>query len=843
MAKAAKHQVRHVMEQLTSVPWGIDEAKLSDITELLELRARGEQFTADEIRDRIGGAIEGRAMDAIDDESEPYALTQDGVAVIPLYGVMSPRVNLMSQISGGTSTPLFTQAVRAAAADPNVRAIVLDVDSPGGIMQGTEEAAQAVRAAREQKPTITVATNEMASAGYYVGSGASEIVASPSSMIGSIGVYTIHMDRSRAYESAGVKPSIIRAGQFKTDGNAMEPLGDQARATIQERVDAAYNMMVGSIAQNRGVSAEVIRETYGKGKVFYAADAVKLGIADRIGTLEDVLAELGAKLRSAAASDRPASFISKEKGEMDKILQAMIEAGLVNADATQAHAEAVLGGWYAGRGSSRPASDEQVVADLKGHKLKSNAGTTATVVPLKGTLMQTAALGTMERVAGTIDPQATARAERDRITQIQTRGQILGIDPELIQAAVDNSTSLAAFLESATANLAAKQTPVGKLQTGAASLDKFHDAAVESLGRRAGLAIEGQASAGARELQHCSLTELAVEGFRIRGARNIHVDRDTIAKAALGDQNSLSILGLDGFQTPGDFPNVLSAMARKALDTAPPYQSTTYRNWAHKRPSVPDFKPATLVRVGEFGEMPLHMDGDDFEQSKTSEESSWIQVDSYGDEFGLTPKMMIDDDLGAFMSALDDKQEAHDQTLNRLCVNLLVGNVACADSVALFHSVTHGNDRAAGNAPSTTELAAMRLLLRKQTGVSAKRKLNFNLAGLLIPEELETVTQQLLEATLTINATTENATPLFKGKVAYWVEPMLADYSAVKYYGFAPKDLARSIVYAHQTGFENMKTSNYYNPKNNCRTFQFEGRFAAAINTWRGIVRNAGTGA
>jgi len=194
------------------------------------------------------------------------------------------------------------------------------------------------------------------------------------------------------------------------------------------------------------------------------------------------------------------------------------------------------------------------------------------------------------------------------------------------------------------------------------------------------------------------------------------------------------------------------------------------------------------------------------------------------------------------MDAMNDKQAAHDQTLNRLCVNLLTGNVAAADGVALFHAGSHGNDIAAGSgaAPSTAQLSAMRLLLRQQQGVGARRNLNYTLARLLIPEALETTTQQLLAATLSIYPTQESATPIFKGQVTWDVEPMLTANSSLIYYGFADSARARSIVFAHQTGYESMRSRNYYNPKNNCRMWQFEGRFAAAINNYRGVVRNAG---
>jgi hypothetical protein len=180
-------------------------------------------------------------------------------------------------------------------------------------------------------------------------------------------------------------------------------------------------------------------------------------------------------------------------------------------------------------------------------------------------------------------------------------------------------------------------------------------------------------------------------------------------------------------------------------------------------------------------------------------------------------------------------------TLNRLCVNLLVGNPLWTDQVNVF-AAGHGNLVAlgAGAAPSQTTLAAARLALRALTGPGGKRQLNYTVAGLLIPEALETTTQQFLSPNVVVTPVTTATGEIFRGQVKWWVEPMLTDASATGWYAFADPAIARQIVYAYQRGFESMRKRDYYNPKNNCRIFQFEGRFAAAVNTWRGLYFNAG---
>ena len=851
-------QIRNVVRAVQRTPWAIEPRKADEIAAVLQLRLDGVQLTAEEVRRRIGAddSIE-IDIDGDDAPAEPYQVL-DGVAVIGLQGVLAPKINLMMRISGGTSTELFRGAVRQAAADPAVKAILLAVDSPGGSVHGTEEAAAAVREARNQKPVVAVATNLMGSAAYYIGSAAGEVVASPSAALGSIGVYAIHTEFSAADKAAGVKRTLVKRGRYKADGNDTEPLSDQARQTLQEEIDAYYELMVESIATNRGVDVATVEQNFGQGKVLIASKAVAAGLADRTGTLDETLEALIARVNPTQSDPTEPPYPATGAQQMDpRIRQALLHRGLLSAEAADETADALLTALFAATGQAVPTDPEAILEALKpptgaplgaglltppassGGQTQSSTSPTSTSSsadpsPLPTTLQQT-------------DPgvaAAAAAAERQRITDIQARATLLGLAPDdpQIAAAIAAGTSVPNFVDQAVAGLAPREGSVEPVP-GKAQADKFHDAAIAALEFHCGLSTDESAlSASARELRHCSALEMAKDSLRQSIGRAPIGDPDTIARAALGDPEALHILGADfPAQTPGDFPNILSGLANKALAAAPPFVGTTYQLWAHRHPPVPDFRPNTLAGIGEFGEFPLHVDGDTFEQSELAEDYSWLQVDSYGDEFGLTPRMIVDDNLGAFTDALGDKKAAHDQTLNRLCVNLLTGNVACSDGIALYNLASHNNDRPAGAAPSTAELSAMRLLLRQQTGLGG-RKLSFTINLLLVPEDLETGTEQLLNVSLAVNpVTVVNAEP-FRGKVRWAVEPMLAAHSTAQYYGFADPARARSIVYAHQKGFEKMKVRRYFNPQNNCLFHQFEGRFCAAVRTWRGTVRNAGAG-
>ena len=210
------------------------------------------------------------------------------VAVVPLYGVLLPR----GEMFGGTSLEDTGRTMRRLAADASVAAIVIDADTPGGHVAGASELATVIRAAREQKPVIAVANHLMASAGYWIGASATEVVATPSARVGSIGVYATHDNLAGALEKEGVERTLISSGKFKTEGSPFGPLDDEARATLQARVDEAQARFVGDVAQGRRVSVQAIHVRFGEGRTLSASQALAAGMVDRISTLDETVARL-----------------------------------------------------------------------------------------------------------------------------------------------------------------------------------------------------------------------------------------------------------------------------------------------------------------------------------------------------------------------------------------------------------------------------------------------------------------------------------------------------------------------------------------------------------------------
>lgn len=246
--------------------------------------------------------------------------TSSTVAVIPILGVVTQRGGMDAvTCEGFRSTDDIAAEVQAAAADPKVDATLLEVDSPGGEVFGVPEAWAVIREAARQKPIVVSVNSVSASAAYYLSSAATEIWVNPSGQVGSIGVYCLHVDISKYLEAEGEKWTFISAGKYKVEGNHLEPLGDEARAAIQADIDRYYDMFTRDVAKGRGVNVKRVTGGFGEGRMVGAAQAVEMGMADKVGTFDQAIrraAQLGADARKSggkAAEMLPAAPAMEER--------------------------------------------------------------------------------------------------------------------------------------------------------------------------------------------------------------------------------------------------------------------------------------------------------------------------------------------------------------------------------------------------------------------------------------------------------------------------------------------------------------------------------------------------
>lgn len=256
----------------------------------------------------------------------PYNV-RDGVLLIPVKGVL---LHDFPYALGGWATgyQYIWRAFQRGMADEGVKGIAFICNTPGGMVAGCFDCADKMFAMRGQKPIRAFAQESAYSAGYAIASVADHVNVSETGGVGSIGVVTMHIDMSEALDKAGFKITFIKHGKHKTDGNAYEPLGKDAKARIQARIDELGEIFVSKMARNRSMDEQVIRDF--EALTFTASQATSNGLADSVGSLDDAMAAFVADL---SLDDGDEEMTEKTTG----VDQATHDAA-VNTARTEGHA-------------------------------------------------------------------------------------------------------------------------------------------------------------------------------------------------------------------------------------------------------------------------------------------------------------------------------------------------------------------------------------------------------------------------------------------------------------------------------------------------------------------------
>ena len=229
---------------------------------------------------------------------------QGGIVTLPIHGVISQRWSIWNEFFGGTDTEGLGAAYSAAINSSKVGAVILSVDSPGGTINGVPELADLIRRGSQVKPVAAIADTQAASAAYWlasqVGGGKKALTAAPSAEVGSIGVFRVHEDLSEMLAEDGIKVTFIAVPEFKTEANPYEPLSQAAMTHHLGQVEAAYEMFVQDVARGRGVNKSTVKDAYGRGRMFHAAQAAEMGLVDRVAPFEQLTREFGAESLSSA---------------------------------------------------------------------------------------------------------------------------------------------------------------------------------------------------------------------------------------------------------------------------------------------------------------------------------------------------------------------------------------------------------------------------------------------------------------------------------------------------------------------------------------------------------------
>jgi hypothetical protein len=376
------------------------------------------------------------------------------------------------------------------------------------------------------------------------------------------------------------------------------------------------------------------------------------------------------------------------------------------------------------------------------------------------------------------------------------------------------------------------------------------------------------------------LWAIAAECLQLAGQRGVDMfgDREYLAEAAMGMgspcQRHVFFSAKEGRQyiqaagspasRPGDFPNILSNLANKFLDTIELDDDYSYPLVSAVLPGgLSDFKPAMMVNKGIVEELDEVQDAEQFKELGLSEEVlSYIFLRRFGNKWGWTPVLVANDDLGAFVEGMLGLEEAWQVTQNRLIVDRYTANETLLDGAALFadradtgsgaNPAANLNTRASGNPPSDTEWGAMETLYADIGGINTGRRVRGSLNVAFTPTG--SVSQEARRVFLPLNtgglemkvANTTATVGLYRGEVQVVPESELRVASTAVWYGLRnPTRLnTATVVRGYFNGFGTAgRRERWYDPENKTTWVSIEGRIAVAVKNWRYAVRNVGTGA
>lgn len=318
--------------------------------------------------------------------ARPYNV-KNGVLTVPVKGML---MNGFPFAFGDWATgyEYIIGAVSKGVADAGVSAIVLDVDSVGGTTAGLFDSVDALYELRNDKPIRAVANESAYSAAYAIASAADDITVTRTGGVGSIGIIARHVDQSEALAARGIKVSFIYAGDHKIDGRPELPLSDAAKERFQARVDEQYDIFVATVARNRDVEEQAVRDT--EASIYTARESVENGLADQVGTLDGIVSA------SAETKQREGVLLMSDQ-DTSVVEQATHEAAVAAATS---------------EGTATGRTDERArVAAILGHEEAKDRPALAKSIALETDMSPEAAAKVLAAAA-----KETAEAPKDKST-------------------------------------------------------------------------------------------------------------------------------------------------------------------------------------------------------------------------------------------------------------------------------------------------------------------------------------------------------------------------------------------------------------------------------------------
>lgn len=864
----------------------------------------------------LGNAIEIGDLESVkaslsvgSDDDEATAKIVNGVAVIPVSGALRDGVDYMVRYGGATSYQIVERDFLAAMANDSVKSVLFYCNSPGGSAIGCKRVADIVFASRGKKPITAFVQGQCCSAAYYIASACDRIESTADSVVGSIGTIMPHAEMSGYLAEVGYNVTVItnKDSPKKGHGNQYETLGTDAKATLQNFIDSFGKPFIEDVARYRSVSAESVIANFGQG------DALRADLAIDIGMIDAVVSGVGETLSSLSSGQSNTDSVESVSVAVDaltnltagtpqieslpkvtatvastnkttpvvtgtftervktmkvsaKVRAQLFASGLITSmEASDEICEAALSGFFRG---SVPEDEAKVLTGLK------NDGSGSVAATVTGTTD-----GPAENVAAAHEnEQAEAR-----LIDLQAAATLINsasggssiTDGMVIEAAKDKLTPAAAMKKWSEV-LASDEGGVAapKAKVNGEGSDQFAADAIDAMLHRAlGPSSEGL-SVGAAALVNRPLWAIAGQAMELAGnAVDMYGDREHIADEAMQMGNSTRrtqffsstedgryVSAAGPASRPGDFPNLLSGLANKYLDSVELDDDYSYPAISAIMPGgLNDFKPGVMVNKGVVEEMDELNDAEQLKELGLSEEVlSYLFLRRFGNKFGWTPVMIANDDMGAFAEGMLGLAEAWQVTQNRLVLDRITGNETLLDGSALFANrantgtgsipAANNNSRTAGLAPSDSEWGAMANLYSGIGGINTGRRVRGSLNTILVPtnsvDQEASRTFEPFGAEIKQAATTANV-GLYRNKVKVVSDSELNSVNATAYYGLRnPTKLnTATIVRAYFNGYgQQGRRERWYDPTNKTTYVSLEGRIAVAVKNWRYAVKNAGTG-
>lgn len=865
--QAERRRIAKLRAEFNAAPWAIDARSLG----------------------MLGHAFESGDLDAIKATlslgNTPESITKivNGVAIIPVTGVLQDECNYMVRWGYASSYQLIERDFNQAMDNNNVKGVLFYFNSPGGSAIGCKRVADLVFESRGIKPVRSFVQGVCCSAAFYIATATDRIECTADSLVGSVGTILPHMEYSGMLKEFGIGAEVFTNTDSpkKGHGNMYEPLSDEAKKTLQQFVNSYGRPFIEDVARYRAIGAAEVVKNFGQGDALRADVAIGRQMVDAVvdnfdESLESISA--GGTTVPVETDEEPVadatSNLSRRSVMNERIKAQLFALGLIDSlDASDAICTAARNSFFAGRGVSVPSDEAQILATLQAPSAKVESQKSET--PAKPA-------DNVQAAHKAEQDEAKAEHLEDLRSAAATMNSVAGkevITDKMVLDALSNKLDARGAMDAWKEALAKDQPPVpgAKVDYKGEGADRYAEHVIEALAHRC-TNSSGELSENAAAHIRKPLSHIAAECLSYSGRTDIdpYDNREYIAEEAMSmgqpgkhdvrfsanEQRQYVKASAAPATRPGDFPNIMSGLQNKYLDSIELDQDYSYGDISAVLPGgLNDFKPGLMINKGIVEEMDEVQDAEAFEELGLSEEVlSYIFMRRFGNKFGWTPLMIANDDLNAFAEGMLGFEEAWQVTQNRLVLDLITSNPTLLDGVALFanrddtgtgtNPATNDNDLASGGStPSDAQWALMEAKYADIGGIATGRRVRgtlntwFGPTGTPFVEARRTFLPLSTGGLEPKSADTTANVGIYRGLIKLVPESELRTSSLLKWYGFrSPTRLnTATIIRAYFNGFGTAgRRERWYDPERKVLWMSLEGRVASAVKNWRYVIRNKG---